>query len=209
MLFVSYMLHHYISSCVDDRFDDIKEYRGEEFLNCGSCPSAIPPPSIGCAACPTNQAKFVVNPNFMSWEAHNTFANEIGCVMASITNADEQAAALKVIDTSIPAPQAGEISFFWFGASTIGDGQSSSWTWTDGSDDFPGDGLKSNDPAYRNWKSGQPDGNGKHAGLHFVENSFGFAAGEWDDAPGIWGALYKCCFVQPVATNFQACPVLS
>lgn len=204
-------------SFVDCRFDDIKEEKGEKFLNCGSCPSAMPSvspssfpsqaPSVSCAACPTNQAKYVVNTNKMNWEQHNAFATAIGCVMASITSAEEQDAAVDALNVL----QASTSYFVYFGAITNGSGQGSTWTWTDGSESFLGDGVgeSSNPNPYRNWNSAQPNGTGNRGGLYAIPTA-GFQLGDWDDVTGVglWPALYKCCQEQPVATDFEYCPVV-
>lgn len=198
------------------RFDDIREELGEEFIDCGSCPSAMPTsspssvpsqaPSVGCNACPTNQAKYVFNSNPLSWTQHNDFATSIGCVMASITSEAEQEAAVTLITPQIPLGATGAY-FVWLGGKRSGE-DPSIWTWIDGSEDFQGD-SDMEVPPYRNWSEGEPsDENADSVGLHLLKTSR-FDVGKWDARPSdrLWGALYKCCEDLPGATDFQVCPL--
>lgn len=167
-----------------------------------------------CASC---QPEFQFNPMAASFQAHQVLARQQGCVLASITSAQEQTAALQVMKDFIGYPYHAtrnfQSAFLFLGGirvDELSDPQAGNYTfeWLDGSGSFQVDrntdtttldGTSSTQ--FTDFWSGDPNGGTgifgaeRYLALSLDENdSTGIPRGKWVDFSNTPSpALYKCC----------------
>jgi hypothetical protein len=193
-------------------------------LGPSSTPSKEPSsaPSDSCLAC-EGDPEFLYNPHQTTWESHKKFARAVGCTLASITSADEQAAA----EAAMPAVEDIEGGIVYIGAELttfvdVPDPDVSdvyTFAWIDGSgsfDAFEGLGANGTTVSYSNWRDKNAGGVDPNNGsgdpvmaLYYRDTTAVDATtrGTWVNvvATASKSALYKCC--APPDNDFAGCKV--
>lgn len=169
-------------------------------------------------ACKNGAPFFILNPAIMKFEDHDVFARLVGCQLASIHNADEQAAAEAAL-ASLPSGDS-NLDFVFIGLikypfTEQGPPRIFTFAWSDYSGTFKSEaGPNDNSPeknsyVYTNWlKDSDPNGgtdptkdNEPYGGLYTFDSSFA-----WVDVQDLARpALYKCC--HPDLVSMVGCSV--
>lgn len=163
-----------------------------------------------CSSCEYGDPVYRFSPFEGKWEYHNALAKTFGCELASISSADEQAAAVKALEPYINFPYSTQNDWknaFVYIGGVLNEEQSNPesgyyvFDWSDGSGSVVVE--NGSGTPYSDFNDGDPNGVLQGGDGHYEPylalslneaDSFGIQRGKWVDysnmvSPG----LYKCC----------------